>query len=406
MLSIALSIVSNFSRVVEIPHGAVPTTTNDLRKYFLSNPDRPTDVYLVDRRGPEFWIHAGSVEEFRTPGCFKDNQDPEAISKFKGELKLSTNQAISLVTSVLMRLAKVGNPLTNLHAVARMPMDGRDPLPYYWIGWPDPNAKGDLKYAAFAEVDGRKGLITYLDLKHPAFFDLRFAQEISNRVYTPDPVRKDERGRWPLRPPRVRLYPYPTTNQVVEAIDGWLWLCDRLGMPPGTATNVPSVDWELSLVYTNPAISMAMPICQIRFTNHAYFEAINGITFDYYPPDACFVGFWAHMPREEWQQFRGKVVKRWEDLAKDFEHVLIDRLGIPRQLLADFPPMAALGSVGIKRLVVEWRHWPKRQGVVPIAESKLALNAEFDLETGDLKSVNFADPSLIAILGGQQGKTR
>jgi hypothetical protein len=149
-------------------------------------------------------------------------------------------------------------------------------------------------------------------------------------------------------------------------------------------------------------------ICQVHFKNGACFESVNGVAFSHYAADAAFSGSWPIRPRAEWDRFGGKVVLRWEDLARGLEHTLTDRLGIPADLLAPFTSGAArrppqLGTEAIKRLVIDWRNWPKTNGFVSIEDTTLALIAEFDLETGELKFINLVEPSLINAVARAQG---
>jgi hypothetical protein len=81
--------------------------------------------------------------------------------------------------------------------------------------------------------------------------------------------------------------PHPTTNQVEKAIASWLKLCHALELDPGSQTNVASVFWPRTAIYTNPVISVAAPVCQVQFANGTCFEAINGVAFSHYAADAC-----------------------------------------------------------------------------------------------------------------------
>jgi hypothetical protein len=101
------------------------------------------------------------------------------------------------------------------------------------------------------------------------------------------------------------------------------------------------------------------------------------------------------------------VTYRWKDLARKFEMLIGEKAGIPQSLFVEFPlmtgpPQPDLGSLAMKRVFVEWRHWPKREGIIPIDDSQLALSAEFDLESGETKSIHFEHPSLIGFLPSYQ----
>jgi hypothetical protein len=124
-------------------------------------------------------------------------------------------------------------------------------IPFYWVTWPRETKGGMLlNYTAFVEVDARKGLVTFLELQDKAFYDYAFAQQISNRVCTPEPSKPPRMGRFPK--PRLKPRPsYLETNQTAQAIAAWVDFCEKLGVKPGTDTNLASVNWELSVAYTN-----------------------------------------------------------------------------------------------------------------------------------------------------------
>jgi len=264
---------------------------------------------------------------------------------------------------------------------------------------------------AFVEIDARNGTITYLTLRDRAFCDYAMAQVISNRVYTAPP-RPPSVWQLQFQAPGVRVKPCPTTNEVLSAIGSWLWLCQRLGVDPGAQTNLDSVFWPKTVVYTNEEISRAAAVCQVNFSNHACFESINGVVFSLFASNACFFGFYQQMSPEDLAQFNGKIIKRWEDLAKDLERVLVEKVGIPRALLEPFSPeldvrIAPTEGRSIKRVVVGWRNWPRNaHRFVDVSETANALSVEFDLETGELKWISFEDPRFIGALRLAQSRSQ
>jgi len=241
---------------------------------------------------------------------------------------------------------------------------------------------------------------------------MAFAEQVSNRAY------KAELGppmptRWQMRnqPPLKRLLPYPATNEIAKAIHSWLRFCSSLGIPPGAQTNLAAVFWARTFSYTNHDVSRVAPVAQIAFTNGTRFEAINGVAFSHYAEDAMYSGFWQEMTPEERDTFKGKINKDWKELARDLERTLIRSVGIPESLLTPYSFTVSLGTpreigaVGIKRLVLDWRNWPRNAGrEVSVDETRSAFAAEFDLETGELKWINFHDPNFIAALRVAQAK--
>jgi hypothetical protein len=411
LLKIGFAIVAGFTNVVQIQRGAVPTTAADLAKFVAGGPAPvpSTSLYLLDRRGNEFWIKDGTVYQFSSPGSYKELQNPSAISKFKGAPVLTSNQVVALATKTLQGLAKQGDPTEALRPSVRVPR-ASDQIPFYWITWPSTNRNG---YSAFIEIDARSGFVTYLHLVSRSFYDYAFALQISNRVFTPDPewaVPSD----WALqrRPPLKDKVRHPGTNQVAELLQSWLWLCGKLGVDPGPKAGLPEVMWSRTFIYASE-ISNALPSVVVQFNNGTKFAAANGVAFSHYAADSCYVGPWQTMSRAEREGFYGTITKRWQDLAKGLENTLTEQVGLSNSLIKLFTPNPSLGVVGdvgsicMKRMVVSWRNWPDdKTRDVSIEETKLGFEAEFDLETGDLKWISFSDPQIIGALRNLQQKTR
>ena len=406
LLALAFTLVSNFTQIVTVPSFAVPRTTNDLESYVIGSPNRSIDVYLVHKRGTEFWIRNGVVGAYRNPGSFYDAQDPDLLPRFTGTPVMSSNEAVRFATDTINRLTRTNNPIAGLVPTVRSPgLTSVGLVPFYKIHWLIKQFPA-FRYDAEVEVDARKKQITKISLDAPEFRGPAMAQAISNQVYTPDPrvlssvtpVTKGE-----------RIAPYPTTNEVEHGIQQWLALCQKLDLDPGGQTNLSQVDWERCAVYTNELYSAMARVIQIRFRNGACFEAIDGIVFEHFGEDACFTGFWGDRPRAEWAPFEGKVLLKWEDRAKDFEGFVSHRLGIPIATIRALSPApithpADVVSEGRARILVRWLEWPKDQSQLTELESiPHKISCEFDLRDGKVKWVGF-HPSLLGWRDRQPGR--
>jgi hypothetical protein len=206
---------------------------------------------------------------------------------------------------------------------------------------------------------------------------------------------------------RQTIFPMPSTDDVAKAMPGWLWLCLRLGVKPGVATNVSEVDWDKTLVYTHYwFLSTNDMVCRIVFKTGAVFLSLRGAAIGYIAPDA------STQPGRGWPYFdpppfKGTIKYRWQDLAEKLQDTLTDRLGIPKECLIPYCPrpgsgaaLAALGSnVRERRATILWRTssasgYNELQG----------CGAEFDLETGELKELGLTDPAILKAIARAQGK--
>lgn len=201
---------------------------------------------------------------------------------------------------------------------------------------------------------------------------------------------------------------WPMPSHVFEGITSWLWLCDRLGINPGTQTNLAAVDWEHSFTFTNTDFSVPVRTIRVQFMNGVFFDTLGPFAVSHFAPDAVSVGDWLTRSQALPARFYGTVEEDWRQLASGLEQRLVQHLGIPAAVLAQFgarpdgrfPP--EIGSYAMKRLVLTWR--PKGSIPLPIhgVPPPGALSAEFDLATGELKFIYFRAPELINAMARAQ----
>lgn len=406
LLSAAFSIVASFSNVVSIPHGAVPTSPADLRKYALIGWSS-IDLYLADRRGTEFWVRNGVVYRYSTPGSLYALQNPGALRGFVGPPAISAQQAVELATNTLEKLVRNRQMMTNTRPrLSPAQYFHGQKMPFYWITWPktNPPERFGYPYYAFVEIDGRKGLITYLDLPDEAFANRPLGDRIQAEVYKPDPLPPVVRGK--PRPPKP---PCLSTNEAAGLIANWLSFCHRLGIEPGARTSVDSINWEGTFISTDATLCATSPEVVVRFQNGPCFESIGGTVFAHWDADALFGDGYAYRSAEQWRHFRGKIILDWHPLAHNLEKVLIQRFGVPESLLGRFSPIPEhkppeLGTYAIERLLVDWRDFPKTNGFVSIEETKSAFEAEFDLQTGRIKCFDVHDRAFFEAMAHSSSK--
>ena len=199
--------------------------------------------------------------------------------------------------------------------------------------------------------------------------------------------------------PVAQVSQHPMPSQVAEGITSWLWLCNHLGINPGTQTNLAGVDWEHSFTATNSSFSAPVRNIQVHFMNGVVFDMLGPFAISHFAQDAAFVGRWEFRSQAESARFYGTVEKDWRQLAKALQRRLVQDVGISPTLLAQFsvrptPAFPEVGSYAMRRLVVQWR----RNGSPLIVDGRApaaALTAEFDLGTGELKFIQFGAPDLI-----------
>ena len=390
VLNTALSLIMNFADVVGIDQGDVPRKFEDAQKWAVS-PVIADSVLVANKSGAIFSVDRGVVDGYDGTGSYFGLQDTRLLYRFTGDAHLNTNDAVKLAREVLERLVKCGgSPLRESPRLRSAGSLWRKPIPSVKIAWPNPFDPLRASDSANIEIDLRTGTIVAINLYATNFFDppREGTREASRVTKDPDGIS----GK--------RVVPYPTTNQITRAVAHWLILCRELKMNPGDCTNVSQVDWERSVVYTNVHVSRTVPVCQIRFTNNACIESLDGVVFSIFCSDACYTGFWMHRPAEEWKQFEGPILLKWQDLADRLDPVLSRALNLPLATFTDCQKFPRLDGV-TRRSVIRWLPRILPADYVdfydPYDVGEL-LEAEFDLQTGDVKWIYFHDPALIEAL--------
>jgi hypothetical protein len=366
------------------------------------------DVYLMDRRGTEFWIRQGAVRRFGAPHSLAQN--PFVFPDILPEPKIAKDEILRLATNAVLKLAKNAKEINEIDPVMRQARDSNGRLlPVFYVSWLSRNI--DEQYKAMVEVDACSGSITFIDLRGRMFADTNVMHDIQTKVLladsvtgTPSPATPS-----PVQKRVPRSLPVPTMEDAQRGLASWLWLCSQLDIEPGRDTGLGDVDWDRSAVYTNTLIGPNVPISMVVLKSGASFEVIGGTAFGCYAPDACFVGAWRDKPPEYFNKFIGTASLKWKSLAGDLQDRISKRLGVPERLLLPLRPSPTRrppeeGSESVARVVVDWRAWPKREGFVQNDEAKLAFEAEFDLTAGKTKWVRFYDPRIVAAINDAQRK--
>ena len=182
-----------------------------------------------------------------------------------------------------------------------------------------------------------------------------------------------------------------------RALPSWLWLCESLKIDTRGETNLSAVNWDGTFLFTNHLI-MGRPLeCAVELASGANFCAIQDVAVSYVSRDPYFFGNWPSRTAEQLRPFQGRINLNWQSLAAEFERALVERVRIPKKYLDPYKPYPVfagereLGIVTVKRVLVRWGSSRKNAYYE-------AFNAEFDLETGELKQLAFLDRELISAL--------
>ena len=388
LLSIAFSLITSFTNVVNVPPQGVPHSQADLTRIGLINPTTRFDLWLVQREGYEYWIRDGVLQGYASPDSFFRGQGLDVPVRLRGRPTLSSNQVVELATGILGRLGKTGNPAEKIRPTVETARQAD--LPFYLLTWPV-STNPLVSPAAEMEIDARDGRVVDIHLWAQEYYAPAFAREISNRVYKPDrpPPRKP-----PKRPGQDQWT--PTTNDVQLLVPKWLNFCKRLGLDPGNQTNVAEVDWEPTFkAQAGPSLPPGGVLYKIQFRNGNSFNCVDQrVVVGHKCGDAAFVGAWADKSPPYWTNFVGKTTLKWQDLADDL-NARLTRLGVSSEDLGRYKPDIDVGGLGgVNRCVVYW-YESKSLGRMDRDRIKTGLLAEFDLATGQIKNLQIFDFDLL-----------
>jgi hypothetical protein len=403
LLAATLAIVRNFGGVVDLPPEDLPSTVATIEHYSIGSPRSPMDV-CITHRGNIFMVSEGAVEMFECSRSLAHLQNPEQLPAFFGPSRLSANQILFLASNKVQTLERSGNLIASVvPVIKKLPDVGTNTVSFYQILWPKPEHTSGFDCFAEVEVDARTGRVASLELHDPMFRDYTVATQISKVAY-----RAAGHIPAPMHPQQVgtrskSLFPLPTTNQVQTAIQSWLWLCHELELATGTETDISTVNWTRTCIYTNMAIVSATDaVCRVEFSNGTWFLSLGGVAISHHPSDSYFSAS-ASITATRNVAFRGPVKYRWQDLAARLQGVLVAHMAPAVERLKSCSvhristSAADPGIEGIKRILIGWsRH----------IDGSEALGAEFDLETGELKDVAFNDALLITELRAAQAESR
>jgi hypothetical protein len=414
-LKIGLALVAHFAAAVHLPPAAVPHSTNDLAKWSVGSPPRTPILVLgfETRDGALFAVQYGAVHAFRTRDSYFAIQDPDLIPGFVGRANFSSNQVVAIAGDALRRLSLHGDPTKNLPLrveSAGRTRDGQD-IPFYRLRWLDTNnVTGQV---AQVEVDARDGAIVSVFLTSGKFCDFALARRIKSEVYHPDIRRRPK----PVQVPSVhkRMLPAPTTNELVRVFHNWRRVCRRLGINPGSQTNVVDVNWRWTCLVPKDPEYWDKDTCEVKLTNGTRIWAREGKVYKWTAWDLCFGFDWIGAPAEHWTPFVGRINYDWKTLAERFSDKLVRRFGFPRSVVAQYTPGArwfkaapsvrrdpyrngptsppAVGTTAVTRVLVSWDKLPAYKlgphQFYPLSKLIHGWSAEMDTHTGQVKAFYF-----------------
>jgi hypothetical protein len=377
LLSIALAMIANFTNIVEVPPSAVPTKASDLARFVIGRPGWPLHMILTHHAGTEFWINNGAIYSYSSPGSFFTLQDPALIPKFTGTTSLTTNDVVRIAEKALRRLVKSGDPLRGGPPVVWQASEYKGQrIPFFRVRWPKPPPGGDP--VAEVEIDGRTGRIVTLDTWGDGFRDPAFQQEMSKRVHAPEVIRPPPPADWEGYPKpapgkaaeAIRVWLAfcralgldAGTQTNVDDVDwGSSWVSPQ--------ANEPML----------PRWGFAGEVCRIKFKNGVAFESEAGVVYCHFSAGSILLPTREGRQWSEWESLQGQPSKKWEDLAKDLEAGVLTHLAVSGSLCAkmrslsrspaEYPPGHPL-----KLAIVGWRMLIPRPDVTTVSpEERLLL---------------------------------
>jgi hypothetical protein len=389
LLSVAFTLIANFANIVGIPQQAVPQHASDLQKCIIGRGGAPIFIYMVERTGVEFGIDHGVVCRYSAPGDFFSLQDPALVPNYVGTGVITPNEAVLIASNVLRSLTKRGDPLSD--GLPRVQTAGnfiKQNIPFFQITWPHKGPGSST--AAKVDIDGRTGGIVDIHLWAEEFYDLAFEEDLRKRVHASEAKR-------PAAHSDLNNFSKPETNHVAELIPSWLLFCEKLGIQPGSQTNLADVDWNATHFYPYEGIYsngvIVEPLCLVKFRAGSVFTAMGTTIVSATASDVAYTE--VGRP-QEFTVMSGHPVKTWEQLANALENRMRTELGVPDSFFAKTRTTRStimIPALQLTRANVYWARLPVQQFPdLQIEELRSFFTAQFDLESGELKAIHFRRP--------------
>jgi len=391
LLSIGLSLIQTFNGVVPAYRGAVPRTVDDLRTVHAGYPGS-TELYVIDRRGTEYWVAKGAICGYRCADSYFDVQDLRNLEAFKGETAMSSNEAVEAATRVLLKLATTSNALDGCKLHYKSAASGFPFFEIYWL-----SNSGRRGPVAKVEIDGRSREIVSL-LLFGAWFQ---NPDIENRIrreafpgYTN--LLELAASKFGEQFPEIAadlLRPAP--EYVATAAENARSLAQAIGFSPGSAFDVAQVDWRRTTMGMDGTLSGDAPVCRIVFRDDSCIDAIDGRVFTIYGRDRLYG---RSIANDDWRTTDGDISEICQNKAKDLFSGIERAFSISARPDAELtlgPPFVRgmTSSNRPTRALLQWYARPDRS-----IRKLPALEAEFDLATGFLTYISFSGSNLISAL--------
>ncbi|MBN9692814.1 MAG: hypothetical protein J0M24_21425 [Verrucomicrobia bacterium] len=330
---------------------------------------------LVLTNGWYWGFQEGHVFYFERPGTFFTLQDPGAIPRYYGPVRMSRVEMVELARGTIRKLGvALEDVLAEQEPVVEQARGiGTNVVPRFQVRWRDPRG-GD---AAVLEINAQDKRVE----------SLRFVGR--RTLYRPPPAVTVQPGRLPPESPLQKLneaggvnpaYALRLIPLVLEAIGDW---SGRLG-------------WSLALPLTTNHVERfyvsdqgGWPHAEVTLTNGWFFRFRNSGLTQASSPRSFF--------ESDRLPFRFRdYVGQWkltEDQAIERARQALARLDFPAGFLhtAEAPrvvrPEEIAGLPTIPRLQLEWA-WPNRE------ERSQWIQVEVDAERGTVESIMVDDTRL------------
>ncbi len=393
LVAASLVLISNFCRTVPVSQAMVPTSDSEIARVRVGNASDPAALSLFTSAGAIFQMSGGAIDRYTGADCFYAPPSGNRAPVTAGKLRLTKEEAAKVIRTFLATLLHTNSVSGN--ASERIWQEGSKP--FYLCDWKSDNQRE--KASAFMELDGRSGSITSISLYGRPFHDTNLHAKILAKTYRP-----------PQSPPRrISLNAHlsaPSTNYVLEAIPRWIGFCRRLGLDPGTQTNVDEIDWQnCRLIPHVPVDPLGTNAWRISFKNGVRFYSTDSIPYEHVAADAYFAGDYMSKSKAEKQKAQGLAKLDWRVLSDSLTDRISSGFNIPKSQLSRLHPESVLSvpapnEKGLIRALIHWTSEAPAPGRA-IINLRYAIAAEFDLRDGSVKLLSFSDSEMLHAIQGR-----
>lgn len=360
-----------------------PITQSQVRRFFCDPRAQEVGGWVTLTNGYQFWFEKGHVNMFESPHAYFSLQDPGLISKFRGKIRMTTNEAVVYAARKMAEVTADESVIyKNKLKITLAPKDEGFDIPHCKIQWFNVDADHRTNVVAEFEVNLDAGRIEQFALFGKQFW--RSSPDIGIETELLPKPKPRYTGGNRLTPVSAN-YSNTFIKVVLPQITDY---AEKLNLPVSLPLQ-PNQFRDVQI-----GLSGGNTILQIILTNGYRFNYDNGYVAGFYAPDCFFTYDWEHSDSLKYEDFLGPLTTPQDELIA-LAREAVRKLGYPEKMLHMEGEPTLLGGPGnkathgITRYLYGWGVKDVGMGI-----PQVTVSVEVDAKTKTVKSLFLSSTNL------------